>query len=74
MFDTLLFTVRNDETHKKHVVLILKLGQSYKQFQHMNHRRKRFLNKPIFRPDDKDNTTRCNTCDDENGSCDMVCI
>ena len=37
-----------------------------------HHRRKRFLNQPILRPDDKDGTRRCNECDNDNSYCDMV--
>jgi len=47
------------------------LGKSHKQYHHLKHRRKRFLKKPILRPDDKDGTAKCNTCDDDLGYCDM---
>jgi len=36
-----------------------------------HHRRKRFLNQPILRPDDKDGTRRCNECDNDGSYCDM---
>merc|ERR1712080_28842 len=35
------------------------------------HRAKRFLDKPILRPDDKDNTPTCNQCDEDLGNCDI---
>ena len=50
------------------------LGLSHEQNRSTNHRVKRFLDKPILRPDDKDNTPTCNQCDEDLGYCDIVSI
>ena len=50
-----------------------KTGQPHTHYNNTrHHRRKRFLNQPILRPDDKDGTRRCNECDNDNSYCDMV--
>ena len=50
-----------------------KTGSQHESFNNTkHHRRKRFLNQPILRPDDKDGTPRCNKCDNDNSYCDMV--
>jgi len=58
--------------HRLYITSSYDLGQPQTHYNNTrHHRRKRFLNQPILRPDDKDGTRRCNECDNDGSYCDM---